>query len=344
VASATVRMRDPGVGLLLALALAAPLAVQAADCVEPAPDPNNTYDAARTYPKQLRNYPFIRIASADVPDNVRVVRDQTYVRYGSRCLELDLYLPARAPRAGAPVVLLVHGGGWNAGYRSEFVPLAVRLAQRGYASATVSYRLTGEARYPAAVDDVRAAVRWVRAHAGDYGIDPARIALAGGSAGAQIASLAALTADLHPVDPHARDGAVSSEVQAVVNIDGTVDFTTEESRRDDTDPNKPPSPAALWLGGRYAEQPARWHAASPINYVRRGMPPVLFIGSAQPRFQSGREAMVARMTAHGVPAQVVLLPQTPHTFWLFDPWLGPTVEATAGFLDTHLRHGSPPSR
>jgi hypothetical protein len=104
-------MLDRGVCLLLALA--APLVVQAADGVEPAADPNNAYDAARTYPKQLRNYPFIRIASAEVPNTVRVVRDQTYVRYGDRCLKLDLVLPAQAPRAGAPVVVLVHASGTN---------------------------------------------------------------------------------------------------------------------------------------------------------------------------------------------------------------------------------------
>jgi acetyl esterase/lipase len=321
---------------LLALGLATPLAVLAAACVEPRPDPNNTYDAERTYPKQLRHYPFIRIASAVVPENVRVVRDQTYVRYGSRCLKLDLYLPAGTPQRGVPVVVFVHGGGWNAGYRSEFVPMALRLAQRGYAAATISYRLAGEAGYPAAVNDARASVRWVRSHAPRYGIDPQRIVLSGGSAGAQIASLAALTADLHPFDPRARDHAVSSAVQAIVNIDGASDFTTEESRRHDEDLSKSPSPAAVWLGGRYAEKAALWREASPINYVRRGMPPILFIGSAQARFQSGRDEMVSRMAARGAAARVVLLPDTPHTFWLFDPWLQPSVDATVSFLDEHL--------
>lgn len=321
-------------GSLLALGLAAPLAAGAA-CVDPAPDPNNTYDAARTYAKQVRNYPFIRIASAAAPSDVRVLRDLTYVRYGSRCLKLDLYLPAHAPRDTLPVVVLVHGGGWNAGYRTEFAPMALRLARRGYAAATISYRLAGEAPYPAAVDDARAAVRWVRMQAARYGIDPARVVLAGGSAGAQVASLAGLSADLHPIDPQAGSG-VSGAVQAIVNIDGVLDFATEESRRHDTDPAKAPSPAAAWLGGRYAENPRRWHEASPIRYVRRGMPPVLFIGSAQPRFQSGRDEMVARMHARGATSRVLLLPDTPHSFWLFDPWLQPTVDATVGFLDEVL--------
>lgn len=322
--------------IALALTLATPLVAHAYACSAPAPDPNNTYDAARTYQKQVRKYPFIAIASAAVPVNVRVVRDLTYTRYGTRCLKLDLYLPAKAPKQAAPVVVLVHGGGWNAGYRSEFVPLALGLAQRGYAAATISYRLGSEAPYPAAVDDARAAVRWVRRHAARYRIDPQRIALAGGSAGAQIATLAGLTADLDPFDPHARNWTVSSAVQAIVNIDGLVDFTTEESRRHDSEPGKPPSAAAAWLGGRYTENARVWHEASPSRYVRRGMPPILFIGSSQVRFQSGRDEMVARMAARQALARVLLLPDTPHTFWLFDPWLQPTVDGTAGFLDETL--------
>lgn len=318
---------------LLVLAAAAPPGAQASACAEPPPDPNNTYDAARTYAKLVRNYPFIRIASAVAPAKVRVVRGLTYVRYGKRCLKLDLYLPTGARLSAAPVVVLVHGGGWNAGYRAEFAPLALRLAQRGYAAATISYRLAGEAPYPAAVDDARAAVRWVRGHAARYRIDPQRIVLAGGSAGAQIATLAGLTAGLDPIDPVAGTRAVSSAVQAIVNLDGTVDFTTEASLRHDTDLGKLPSPAAAWLGGRYSQNASVWHQASPIRYVRRGMPPILFIGSSQERFQSGRDEMTARMAARAAFARVVLLPDTPHSYWLFDPWLQPTVDAIVDFLD-----------
>ena len=78
------------------------------------------------------------------------------------------------------------GGGWRVGVRDNFAPMAIRMAQRGYAAATISYRLADEAPYPAAVHDARAAVRWLRGHAGTYSVDPARIALAGGSAGGQI--------------------------------------------------------------------------------------------------------------------------------------------------------------
>jgi acetyl esterase/lipase len=314
-----------------------PFVARAAQCVDPPADPANTYDFQHTYDKLVRKYPFIRIASADNPPDVVKVVDQAYVQYGARCLKLDVYLPATArTKRAVPVVVLVHGGGWRSGFRSEFAPMAVRLAQRGYAAVTVSYRLSGEALYPAAIHDVRAAVRWVRMHAGEYGIDPLRIALAGGSGGGQIASLAGVTGHLDKFDPGAAASGVSSEVQAIVNIDGLSDFTSEAARANEDDPNKHPSAAGAWFGGRYAEKTALWEEASPIRYVRAGMPPILFVDSAQPRFAVGRDEMVEKMNAVGARSRVVLLPDTPHSFWMFDPWLQPTVDATVDFLDEQM--------
>jgi acetyl esterase/lipase len=314
-----------------------PICAHAADCIDPPPDPANTYDARHTYAKLTGRYPFIKIASDALPEGVTNIADQTYVQYGTRCLKLDLYLPSSASAAHpAPVVVIVHGGGWRTGFRSEFAPMAVRLAQRGYAAATISYRLSGEARYPAAIHDVRAAVRWVRAHAGDYRLDPQRIALAGGSAGGQIAALAGVTGHLGQFDPQDASSSVSSAVQAIVNIDGLSDFTSEAARANEDDPKKNPSAAGAWFGGRYAEKTALWREASPITYVRAGMPPILFVDSAQPRFSVGRDEMIAKMDDAGVAHRVLVLPDTPHSFWMFDPWLQPTVDAAVQFLDRHM--------
>jgi acetyl esterase/lipase len=163
----------------------------------------------------------------------------------------------------------------------------------------------------------------VRAHAVEFGLDPQRIALAGGSAGGQIASLAGVTA--------------GGDVKAIVNIDGLSDFTTELALKYENDPKKNPSSAGAWFGGRYEEQPVLWREASPIRYVHAGMPPILFIGSAQPRFSAGREAMREQMTALGVASDKLILPGTPHSFWLFDPWLQPTVDKTVTFLQQYLQ-------
>jgi acetyl esterase/lipase len=302
----------------------------------PAPAPDS-YTAATTYEKLAPAYPFIRIAGSAPPPSVRALAGITYVRRGEHALQLDLYLPAHPKPVTVPGIVFVHGGGWRAGVRANFAPMAIRMAERGYAAATISYRLSPEAPYPAAVQDARAAVRWMRAHAGEYGIDPARIAVGGGSAGGQIAALAGVTDGLARFDPDARAGAVSSSVQAIVNIDGLSDFTSEAARRYEDDPARQPSSAGAWFGGRYAEKEALWREASPLFYVNAATPPILFIGSGQPRFSLGREEMVAKMREAGVPSQVVVLPDTPHSFWLFDPWLEPTVEAVDAFLRQYLR-------
>lgn len=277
------------------------------------------YDAASTLGKLATRYPHITIASAEARAPIREQKNLVFSDAGTG-LALDLYLPATDKRHG-PLVILVHGGGWRSGDRSNLAPLAVRLAERGYAAATVSYRLSGQALYPAAIVDVKEAVGWLQARSGVFGFDPARMAIAGGSAGGQIAALVGMT---------------DSRIRAVVNIDGLSDFTSEEALRHEDDPTKNPSAAGAWFGGRYAEKPLIWRDASPINHVGKGSPPVLFIGSGEPRFSVGRAEMSAKLGAHGVKAETVILPDTPHSFWLFDPWLGPTVDAMVDFLNRAL--------
>jgi beta-xylosidase/acetyl esterase/lipase len=287
------------------------------------------YTAESTYDKLVGAYPFIRVASATPDASVKAVANITYVQYGERALQLDLYLPARPKGKAVPGIVFVHGGGWRSGNRKNFAPMAIRMAERGYAAATISYRLSGEAQYPAALQDVKAAVRWMRDNAARYGIDAAQIAVAGGSAGGQLASLAGVT------------GSDQSAVQAVINIDGLSDFTSEAARVHEDDPAKKPSSAGAWLGGTYAEKSAVWREASPTFHVGPKTPPMLFIGSSQTRFSVGREEMVEKLHAAGVANSVVLLPNTPHSFWLFDPWLDPTVEATAAFLDQRFGTAEP---
>jgi acetyl esterase/lipase len=323
--------------LLPALVAAQPSVPAPASAPVPTPAP---YTAETTYAKLIKKYPFIHIAGSELPASVRAVRDITYIKRGDHALQLDLYLPAQKAAAPLPAVVFVHGGGWQSGNRAEFVPMAIRLAERGFATATVSYRLSPEARYPAAIHDVKSALRWVRAHAGEYGIDPARIAVAGGSAGGQIASLVGVTNGIDKFDPDGVGARVSSAAQAIVNIDGLSDFTSPAARENEDNPAKRPTPAGAWLGATYAEAMDTWREASPTFYVNAKTPPILFIGSAQARFAVGREAMIEKMQAQGVAAQTVLLPDTPHSFWLFDPWLGPTVEATVAFLQAHMGTGA----
>jgi acetyl esterase/lipase len=330
VMSRDVALRRITIGWAAALSASAAMATAQAPAA-------NSYTAGTTYAKLVKAYPFIQVASRDVPASVRAVRDVIYATHGARTLRLDLYLPAQADTRCNPGIVFVHGGGWRVGVRENFAPMAIRMAQRGYAAATISYRLADEAPYPAAVHDVKAAIRWMRARAREYRIDPDRIAVAGGSAGGQIASLAGVTAGIARFDADEGKSPVSSAVQAIINIDGASDFLTEVDRLRKLAAAGTPIPEETWFGGWFrgsaAEKEVQWHEASPLAYAGPATPPVLFIGSGIPRYSAGREQMVVRLDAAHVANRVVVLPDTPHSFWLFDPWLGPTVEASVAFLD-----------
>lgn len=299
-------------------------------------DPDNTYTPDTTYQKLIGDYPFISIASRQVPASVKEIKNITYVRYGNRSLQLDLYLPKNKIHQKSPAVIFVHGGGWRAGYRTNFTPFAIAMAEHGYAAATISYRLSPEALYPAAVQDVKAAIRWLRQNAEKYQINSTQIAIAGGSAGGQIASLAGVTDGLQKFDPPLGSSQLkksSSRVQAIINIDGLSDFTSPAALFHEDDPRKNPSAAGAWLGGRYHEKTELWREASPVFYVNHNTPPILFLISDQERFSLGHKEMIEKMKAFNIYSQVTKIPNTPHSFWLFDPWLRPSVETTVKFLD-----------
>lgn len=333
-------MRTASAGALaLAVALLAGCAAPQPPAVGERPAATS-YTAETTYAKLAPKYPFIRIASREVPAGVEAVRDVTYVRRGERDLRLDLYLPAQRQDVALPAIVFVHGGGWRVGVRDNFAPMAIRMAQRGYAAATITYRLADDAPYPAAVQDARAAVRWLRAHAAQYAVDPGRIAIAGGSAGGQIASLAGVAGGIVKFDPGSGPETVPADVQAIVNIDGVGDFEGEVARLR-ADPAIP-KPAAwsdwfgTWFRGPNDVLPTLWREASPLTHVGPDTPPMLFIGSGVPRFSIGRESMVKKLHAAGVASEVKVFGDTPHSFWLFDPWLQATVEAADAFLQQHL--------
>ena len=123
-----------------------------------------------------------------IPPNVTVQRDVVYGKGGGRDLHLDLFVP-KDKSAVRPGIVFIHGGGWSGGSRGQFQRQAAYLAGKGYVGACIEYRLSSEAKYPAAVEDCKCAVRWMRANAKRLHIDPKRIAVCGGSAGGHLASL-----------------------------------------------------------------------------------------------------------------------------------------------------------
>ncbi len=292
---------------------------------------DTSYTITSAYAKIHATFPFARIAAPEVAHGVVLRKDIVYASPGGRALHLDLLRPLGSARC--PAVLLIHGGGWRSGDRSMSLPMAIRLASHGYVAATAEYRLSPEALYPAAVHDLKAAVRWLRAQGNRYHIDTSKIAVLGCSAGGQLAALLGTTNGDPRFEGDEGSPEYSSAVQAVVDIDGILDFTDPAESGKDTIPGKP-SAGASWFGATFREKPELWIEASPLAHVSGRTAPMAFINSAVPRFHAGRDSLIARLDKLGISSEVHTLAGTPHTFWLFHPWFEPTCNLTKSFLDT----------
>jgi pectinesterase len=186
----------------------------------------------------------------------------------------------------------------------------------------------------------------MRANGQKYSIDPAKIAVLGCSAGGQLAALVGTTQGDQHFEGSGGHAGYSSAVQAVVDIDGILDFTDPAESGKDDDPAHP-SAGCAWLGGPFREIPAVWRDASPLTHVTQGAAPIAFINSSIDRFHAGRDVMIRRLTALGVYSEVHTIPDTPHPFWLFHPWFETACDYTLEFLDAILKKeptSSMPSR
>jgi acetyl esterase/lipase len=323
--------------LLVAVALTAP---SRAGAQLPTPLPEISADAARNDRYPAHNAAF--------PNGVTSIADLQYWNpVGYRPLTLDLYLPPASvppPATGFPLVIQIHGGAFMGGDKRLILPFVdwpgvlASLAARGYVVASINYRLSGEARFPAQAQDVKAAVRWLRLNAVKYAIDPGRAVTWGQSAGGHLASLAAVSCGapaLSPIGvalasgPREVTAATPSDcVQGAVAWFGLFDLATiqEQARevkalsRDDAD-----APEWRLLGCFAAACPAtKVTAASPVSYVDRNDPPMLLIVGSEDTLVPTRQTfeMAERLTAAGVKHELIVLPGINHSF------IGSTAEAT----------------
>jgi len=308
---------------LPALALLAGAGVALADS---GPRPAISVKSVRgdTFPQVEARYPGGIVARGHVE----------YANYvGYRPLQLDLYLhDDRASVAPRPLVIWVHGGGWSrgdarqSGAFTDWPGVLGMLAARGYVVASVDYRLSGEAKFPAQVQDVKAAIRFLRSKASDYGIDPARVYLWGGSAGGHLAGLATVSCGVEAFDPVASTGRLSGSegklakplpqsdcVQGAALWYGVFDFTLG-GENPGTALNSKTMTALFGCDPLACGD--KLTAASPVTYVKRDTPPLLLIaGTADEEVAfSQSEAMAAKMKTAGAPVELMPLPGADHGF------------------------------
>ena len=208
--------------------------------------------------------------AADVTSKLDVI----YAKYGERKVHLDLFSIA-ATKKSRPAIVLVHGGGWLKGNKTKFHPLAKDLARRGYVVAAIEYRLGGEAKFPAAVHDCMASVRWLRANHKRLNIDPKRIAAVGGSAGGHLVGLMATASHLKQFQGKGGNANQSSRIFAAVVMAGPMVLdkgsVARKSRKQTEKSN-----ANKWFGKTIDQAPELYRLASPLTHVSSKTPPVLF--------------------------------------------------------------------
>ncbi|WP_163397560.1 alpha/beta hydrolase [Flavobacterium fluviatile] len=298
---------------------------------------DTSFNITNEYKKQLKHFPDIKIAKDILPAGVTENRQLVYATlkytpFGDRDLHLDLFSPKKPGKY--PAIIMIHGGGWRSGDKKLQIPMAQKLAAKGMVALCVEYQLSMEAKYPAAVYNIKSAIRWARANAEKYNIDTNKIAVSGCSAGGQLAMLVGLTNGIASKEGDQGNSGFSSEVQAIVDIDGVVDFLAPLSLNLTRKPN---SPDVEWLGGTFFEKPEVWKDASGIFWANEKSCPILFINSGYPRFHAGQDELIGMMKGWGIYTEVHKFDEKIHPFWLFEPWVDPTVNYIHNFLIKNLK-------
>lgn len=335
------------------------ITVSAALALLPSPAAGIAQSAPVIADKSVRDDVFPTIA-APFPRGIVARPHVEFANYvGYRPLQLDLYL--HADHRARPLILWIHGGGWNrgdargSGAFADWPAVLASLAARGYVVAAVDYRLSGEARFPAQVQDVKAAIRFLRSKAGDYGIDPKRVYLWGGSAGGHLAALAATTCGVAAFDPPASTGrlphsqaararalAQSDCVQGAAIWYGAFDLVAGGNEAGSA---LTPTNMSGLLGCAGDGCEAAERAASPISYIKRDTPPMLLIhGTVDEEVSVDQtKRMAAQLGTAGASVETLLIPGANHG------WIGKTpadtkrysllaLDRTLAFFDSLGRH------
>jgi acetyl esterase/lipase len=266
-----------------------------------------------------------------VPEDVIFEPGVEYANPDGQHLQLDLARP-KTGSGPFPAVVCIHGGGFRAGTRQGYDGLCLRLAQRGYVAVTVTYRLAPKYPFPAAVEDCKAAVRWLRANAPTYHIDPDRIGVTGGSAGGHLALFLGVTAGVKEFEGTGGHPDQSSRVACVVSYFGPSDFTRSYGKSVDAAEVLP-----LFLGGDLKTARHRHIVASPLYWVTPDAAPTLCIHGTKDRYVAHEQAVwiVDRLKAADVEAELLTLEGAGHGFRGKDA--DRAEETLFAFFERHLK-------
>lgn len=272
------------------------------------------------------------------PARIEVRRNIPYAGTDDSRQQLELYLPRnRNGDEPLPLVVFIHGGAWLGGDRGGGAgQIGYLIASGDYVGASVGYRLSQQATWPAQAHDVKAAIRWLRAHASEFGFDPNRIAVMGASAGGHLVAFLGTSGGVTELEGDLGDhDATDSRVQAVVDLFGPADFLTIGDAPSQIDHNAADSPEARLLGGAIKEKPDAAKAVSPVTYVSKDDPPFLLIhGSDDPTVPFDQSVRLDKaLKAAGVPSTLLRIEGGGHGGFGNPAWR----DRVRQFLDATLR-------
>lgn len=284
---------------------------------------DTSYTVKSTYNKLIKKYPFITVPKVESNTDIAEIKEVIYQQSSDRALHFDAFFYNK--QKSNPAVIMIHGGGWRSGNKNQMYDMAREIASKGYSCFAIEYKLSLEAKYPEGVIDIKNAIKFIKDNAKKFNADPNKVAVLGCSSGGQMAALIGTTNDISDFEDKAFKSKSSSKVQAIIDIDGVLAFKHPESSEGDM--------ASFWLGGTYDEKPENWKNASALNHTNKGSPSILFINSSFDRFHAGRDDMIAILNQYKIYNEVKTIPNSPHSFWFFEPWFAETVSYTTQFLD-----------
>jgi len=248
----------------------------------------------------------------------------SYARYGDRALAMDIYRPKGA-WGKLPAIVCIHGGGWAKGNRTSHAKVAQALASRGYVAATISYRLSGEAPFPAAIQDCKAAVRFLRANAKEYGIDSTNIGAIGLSAGGHLTALLAASNGVKELEGEGGNSDFSSAIQAAVPMGAQTDFLSQRTR----EISRIKERGQVWrqfLGGAQEDKPATYRLASPLHHLDTNDPPCWFLTGETDDPSTHADKFLRQMKELDILSGLTVIKDAPHPFLGKQVWFDQMIE------------------
>ncbi|MBI3881840.1 MAG: alpha/beta hydrolase [Verrucomicrobia bacterium] len=248
------------------------------------------------------------------PPGVEIIHDVEYGNVNGRALHLEIAIPKNRPPKPMPAVVWIHGGGWEGGSHKQ--NMAIAFAGKGWFTASVEYRLSGEAKWPAQIEDCKLAIRWLRANAAKWNINPDRIGVWGISAGGHLVTCLGTMDERAGFDVGALTN-FSSRVQAVVDYCGPVELSPASGGPSVPKQGDEPKMLIKLFGATYREKPAAWRSGSPVFYVTSNAPPFLVVhgdsDNLVPRWHA--ERLTAKLQEARVPSDLVIVKNGNHVMF-----------------------------